>query len=301
MQNLSPDKEIEVNATVKDMILYENSLLIATDNGLIKIYDTKKEAFTRTIKFHKVKDFMGDEVSPRVFSVDRLEHKILALSESGKGGYANLWIEENQKLTQILVAKDKISAIKARFVDEHHILLGLLSNEALLLDIRSHQTLFRTQLSPSKFSDFTLNEDKTKAVFACESGVLSIIDSKIGKILKNLKNIHVDNVYKVDFKQGFISGAGQDRKASIINTQNDSYSFIPASFLIYATALSPLAEKVAFAMDEENNISIYERQSQNKIAILKGQKSTLNTILFKDENTVFSSSDDSTIMLWKLK
>ena len=53
-------------------------------------------------------------------------------------------------------------------------------------------------------------------------------------------------------------------------------------------------------MDEQNNISIYNRQSKAKIAELKGQKSTLNNIVFKDENILFSSSDDSTILMWNL-
>jgi len=54
-------------------------------------------------------------------------------------------------------------------------------------------------------------------------------------------------------------------------------------------------------MDEQNNISIYNRATKTKIAVLKGQKSTLNTILFKDENVLFSSSDDNTVMVWNLK
>ena len=76
--------------------------------------------------------------------------------------------------------------------------------------------------------------------------------------------------------------------------------FLYYVFLIYATGLSPSAKEVAFAMDEQNNISIYTRSSKSKIAELKGQKSTLNTIIFKDENILFSSSDDETVMMWSL-
>ena len=35
-----------------------------------------------------------------------------------------------------------------------------------------------------------------------------------------------------------------------------------------------------------DNISLYTRSAKSKIAELQGQKSTLNTILFKDENAV---------------
>ena len=78
-------------------------------------------------------------------------------------------------------------------------------------------------------------------------------------------------------------------------------NYIEGSFLIYATALSPSAKKVALPMDEKNNISIYKRSSKSKIVELQGQKSTLNTIIFKDEKTLFSSSDDKTVMMWRLK
>lgn len=301
VENFKPFKHIEVNATVKDMQLYENTLLIATDNGFIKVYDIKNNIFIERIDFPKITDFMGDKVSPRVFSVDRLGHKTLALSESGKGGYANLWIDEDKQRKQVLFAKDKISAIKVRFIDEHTILLGLLSNEAVLFDIKNHKEVFRVQLNPSKFSDFALNEDKSQAVFSCESGVLSVIDTHTGKMIKELKSINRDNVYKVDFKKNIIAGAGQDRRGAIYNLHLGLDDFIEGKFLIYATGLSPSSLLVAFAMDEENNISIYDRQSHAKIAELKGQKSTLNTIIFIDEKTLFSSSDDSTIMRWNIK
>jgi WD40 repeat protein len=54
-------------------------------------------------------------------------------------------------------------------------------------------------------------------------------------------------------------------------------------------------------MDEKNNISVYNRQTKEKIALLEGQKSTLNTIVFKDENILFSASEDSRVLMWNLK
>ncbi len=297
---LSPVLEIPVNGTTKDMVLRGDKLLIGTDSGVLQVYDYEAKVFTQTIALPKVKDFIGDMIPPRVFSVDQIEERYLLISDSGKGGYVNLWIHENNVTTQLLSHTDKIAAIKARFITKEHILLGLLSNEAVLFDIQSKKELFRVQLSESKFSDFALNEAKTQAVYACESGVLDVIDTKTGKILKELKSVNVDNVYKVDFKQGIVSGAGQDRRGALYDIVMGTGTYIEGSFLIYATGLSPSAKKVAFAMDEKNNISIYSRTSKSKIAELQGQKSTLNTILFKDENVLFSSSDDSTVMMWQL-
>jgi len=296
---LNPVESIEINGTAKDMVLDGDHLVIATDMGHIEVYDSVKKEKIKEISIPDVKDFMGDIMPARVMSTDTIRGKYLLLSDSGKGGYSNLYIYDDN-LTQLLSADDKKAIIKARFIDASHILLGYLSNEVALLDIKSKKELYRVQLSESKFSDFALNEDKTQAVFSCESGILSVVETKTGKVLKELKGQNLDNVYKVDFKNGMVSGAGQDQRASLYDVASGKGDYIKGHFLIYATALSPSAQKAAFAMDEKNNISVYNTLTKSKIALLKGQKSTLNVIIFKDENRLFSASDDNTVMVWDL-
>jgi len=297
---LMPVDTIEINGTTKDMVLNAGRLVVATDMGHIEVYDIANKQKIKEISIPDIKDFMGDVMPARVMSTDVIGGQYLLLSDSGKGGYSNLHIYD-KNLTQLLSADDKEAIVKARFIDETHILLGYLSNEVALLDIKSKKERYRVQLSESKFSDFALNEDRSQVVFSCESGVLNLVDVKSGKILKELKGQNVDNVYKVDFKHGMISGAGQDQRGSLYDVQTGRGSYIKGEFLIYATALSPSASKVAFAMDEKNNISIYSTSSKSKIALLKGQKSTLNVIIFQDENRLYSASDDSTILVWDLK
>jgi WD40 repeat protein len=264
------------------------------------VYDYVQKKFLKEVTIPTIKDFMGDVIPASIFSVDYIDGKYLLLSDSGIGGYSNLWIHENNETKQLITPDDKKPLIKARFVDSDHILLGYLSDEAALYDLKTKKELYRVQLSESKFSDFALNEDKSMAAFSCESGVISVINTKSGKIFRVLEGINKDNVYKVDFKKDIVSGAGQDRRGSLYNIRTGKGDFIEGHFLIYATGLSPSAKKVAFAMDEQNNISIYRVSDKSKIALLKGQKSTLNVIVFKDETTLFSASDDNTIMMWKL-
>jgi WD40 repeat protein len=296
---LSPVGTIEVNGTAKDMVLHGDRLVIATDMGHIEVYDAASRKKLKEIAVPDVKDFMGDIMPARVMSTDVSGETYLLLSDSGKGGYSDLYIYDGN-LTKIYSAKDKKAIIKARFIDRGHLLLGYLSNEAALLDLKSRKERYRVQLSESKFSDFALNAERSQAVFSCESGVLSLIDVQSGKVLKRLQGENLDNVYKVDFQHGVVSGAGQDQRASVYNAATGRGSHIKGHFLIYATALSPSAEKVAFAMDEKNNISIYRTATKSKIALLKGQKSTLNMIIFQDENRLFSASDDNTVMVWDL-
>ncbi len=297
----TPAQQIKINGNAKDMVVYGNKLYIVTEQGFMQEYDYTAQTFTYTIELPQIKDFAGDMVPARIFSVDYNEGKYLLLSDSGKGGYTNMWIHENNTTKQIFGPENKKALVKARFIDQKHILLAYLSNEAALYDIDAQKELYRVKLSESKFSDFALNADKSLAIFSCESGILSLVDVPSGKVMKELKGMNLDNVYKVDFKQNIVSGAGQDRRGSLYDVTTGRGDYIEGNFLIYATGLSPNAKKVAFAMDERNDISVYDVVTKAKIAVLHGQKSTLNAIIFKDEMTLFSASDDNTVMMWELK
>ena len=300
-ETLSPVLQIEVDGISKDIVVDKQNLYIGTDNGKLQVYDYITKKFTKEITVPKIKDFTGEIVPARVSSVDFADGRYLLLNDSGIGGYVFLRIHENNTTTTLIGPEDKKPIIKARFIDKDHILLGYLGNEAALFDVKNKKELYRVQLAPSKFSDFALTKDKKLAAFGCESGVITVIDVRTGKVVQTLQGINLDNIYKVDIKEGVVVGAGQDRRGSIYDLKSGKGYFIEGDFLIYATGLSPSAKKVAFAMDEQNNISVYKVSTKSKIALLKGQKSTLNAIIFIDENTLFSASDDSTVMMWKLK
>lgn len=299
--SIKPSQSIKVEGNVQDMVYVDNSLIISTNAGKIFNYNLEDNNLSKVVTLPKIKDFMGDEIDANIFSVDYMDGRYLILSDSGKGGYSNLWIKEGDKPKLILNSDDKLSIIKVRFIDKDHALLGLLSNEALLLDIPHKKIIYRVQLEPSKFSDFALNEDRSKAVFSCESGVLSVIDTKNGHLIKKLKGVNKDNVYKVAFRKGIISGAGKDKRGSIYRLESGKGDFFQGSFMIYATALSPRLKKVAFVMDENNDISVYDLQNKNKIATLHGQKGSISVLIFKDKDTLFSAGDDNEVNIWKLK
>jgi WD40 repeat protein len=300
-ETLAPFAQIEVDGISKDIVADQENLYIGTDNGKLQVYNHTTKTFVKEITVPKVKDFTGEIVSARVSSIDHLDGRFLLLNDSGIGGYSFLRIHENNTTTVLLSAEDKRAIVKARFIDKEHILLGYLGNEASLFDVKAKKELYRVQLAPSKFSDFALTKERKLAAFGCESGVITVIETQTGKVVQTLQGINLDNTFKVDIKEGVVVGAGQDRRGAIYDLKSGKGDFIEGDFLIYATGLSPSAKKVAFSMDDQNNISVYTLSTKSKTALLKGQKSTLNAIVFIDETTLFSASDDNTVMMWKLK
>lgn len=296
---LKPVQEIKASGYVYDIAVDQNYLYAGTGSGELQVYDYKNKKFVKTITLPRIKDFMGDEIDPKVFSVDYLNGKYLLLSEA-KSGYRELYIHENNKTKKLISVEERQAIAKAKFVDQDHVFLANLGNEVMLYDLKTKKELYRFQISQSKFSDFALTKDKTIAVVGCESGEITVVDVQKGKVIKILKGQNLDNTYKVDIKNGIVTGAGQDRRGSYYNVQSGRGGFFEGSFLIYATALSPSAKKAAYAINEENDIAVYSLQTNQRTAILHGQKSTLNTIVFLDENTLFSASSDPMIMMWEL-
>ena len=298
---ITPADSLEVNGTAKDMVVRDGKVIVATDTGRAEVFDYATKQLRKEITIPMIKDFTGDTVPAPVFSVDYADGRYLLLSDSGVGGYSNMWLHEANKTMQLVKPEDHEALIKARFVDKDHILLGYLSNEAALYDIPKRKELYRVQLSESKFSDFALNETKTQAVFSNESGILYVIDVASGKVLRKLEGENVDNVFSVAFRKGIVAAGGKDRRAALYDVKTGKGRHIQGKFFIYATALSPSTKYVAFAMDEANDIFIYDTVLMELIAVLKGQKSTLNAIVFKTETELVSAADDNTVLFWKIK
>jgi len=300
-QIYTPVQTVELKGAAKDMVLAGDRLVVGTGESLLQVYDYVQKRFVKEIRIPNIKDFMGDTIPAHVSSVDYMDGRYLLLSDSGKGGYSDLRIHENNVTKKILGAEDEKAVIKARFIDKNHVLLGYLSDEVSLLDLRTKKELYHTQLNESKFSDFALNSDRSMAAFSCESGEITVIETRTGKVLKVLSGQNVDNVFKVDIKKEYVVGGGKDRRASWYNWKTGQGGYFQASFMVYAVGLSPSAELAAYAMDENDDISVYQLGLGSKSAILRGQNSTINTIIFKDDHTVFAASDGKRITIWNIK
>ena len=296
---LVPERTIETAGTVQHIALVEGKIIAGTSAGTLEVYQLSDATKLSQTKFSNIKDFTGDEVAPKVFSVDMLGNTLLAVVQASNGA-RELYLVEEGKPKVLIDATANLFISKAQFVDKKHILVALLSNEIFLWDIQTKKEIYRIQPSSSHFSDFALNETKSRVASACESGEITLFDVLSGKITQVLKGGNVDNVYTVDFKKDKVLCAGQDRRGIVYTLQNSTYERFDGSFLIYAGALSPSVTLGAFAFNEQNDIVVFDLATKAKVHTLKGQKSTLNTIIFATEKELVSSSDDQFIMIWRI-
>lgn len=297
---LKPHKILKASGNVKDILLENNILYAGTDAGSVDIFDLATDTLIDSIKvpsFHD--DIYDEEVTSTIYSLDKVGDKIVLLS-SYKGVQKRLYIYENKVLNEVKDIDPNLMIIKVRFIDNDSVLLGLLSNELIRYDVRKNKQIYRVKLSESSFGDMSLSIDKKEVVIGCESGTIYLVDVQSGALKSIIQGANKDKNYKVDLKNGLVLSAGQDGIAGLYNLKNSTFKTLEASFLIYAGILNADGSKAAYAFNEENEIIVVDTQEHKKAYLLSGQKSTLNAIVFRDNKSLISASDDEFIMLWQL-
>jgi len=181
---LSPRSIIQARGNVQHIALSEGKIIAGTSVGTVEIFKMEDASKLAQIVLPTIKDFTGDEVAPKVFSVDMLGNTLLAVVQASSGA-RELYLIEEGKPKVLIDAHANLFISKAKFVDKNRILVALLSNEFLLWDIGAHKEIYRVQPSSSHFSDFALNETKTMVASSCESGEITVFDALSGNIIKS--------------------------------------------------------------------------------------------------------------------
>ncbi len=300
-KDLTPSKIFKSQGSVISLIYNNGKLYAGTDQGSVDIFDANSTKLIDRVKLPEMLDFMGDKTLRKVYSVDILDGTLLFATEDSKGYRSVFTYNKEDNLTQIISLKDKLLVQKIAYVSKDKILLGLLGNELILFDIKNHKRIYSKQVSQSKFSDFAIDETKTKLVIADESGDIPLIEVKSGKILKMFKGENLDNIFQIDYKSGLIIGAGQDRKCSIYKDDGSKSYSQKADFLIYSAGLSPDGTVAGFAINEDNEISVFSTQTKSETHRLKGHSTTLTNMIFINNDELYSSSEDENILYWNLK
>ncbi len=306
--SLQPSHIFQADGPVTDIISKNDTIMVSTSVGSINIFDIKTKKRTKKITIAKIKDFMGDLIDPKIYSLDLYKNKLLFTAQ-GQKGYREVFLYENNKLTK-LISSDKMLLIgKSAFVNTNQIIFSTLGNEMYLYDLIQKKIIWKLNIKKandtfnSKFSDFAINEKRDLVVVADESGDLKIVDIKKAKIIKYLESRNLDNVFQVDFKNNKIITAGQDGKCVFynLNTDQDYYLREKKRFLIYVAGLTPSGDKGAFSSDEENNITVFDTTTKRKLFKLENNLMTPSSLLFINEDEIFVTTDSNKFNYYNLK
>ncbi|MEA3498644.1 MAG: WD40 repeat domain-containing protein, partial [Campylobacterota bacterium] len=292
-----------------DIVHSENKIYISTDASSVDIFDLDTKKLIEKITVPKIKDFMGDEIDAKIYNVDVYKNKVLLTAQASKG-FREIHIYEDGKTNIVLSIEKRMFVSKAKFLDNEHILFSLLSNEMYLYNYKTKEILWQLSVKPedatfnSTFADFALNEDKTLAIVADESGDLKIVDIKKAKVIKVLAGKNLDKVFKVDIKNNKIITAGQDGRCVVYNLKDNSDYFLreePNWFLIYGAGLSPSGKLGAYSSDEENNVTVFNTETKNKLFKLTQNLMTLSSLLFISEDEIFVTTDSNKFNYYNIK
>lgn len=297
METIRPKKVFITNGNVQSIVYKDGKLYSGSDSGLVEVFNVTSKKSIKKIKLPKIKDFIGNNIPPKIYSIDVMDKNILIVSQ-GEKGYRDLFLHTNEGLKHIIKIDKKMFIKKASFISRTQIVFALLSNQIGLYDITKNKIIYLNQVSGSSFSHFMLSEDKKTIATTDESGVVRILDTTTGKTSKTMKAINLDKIYQLDYKKGSILTAGQDRKA-VFYKGNTFYS-LNFNFLLYSCALSDDALKGAIAYNEKNEVLVFDTTTRNYLYNLVGQEATMTQILFGSSNEVFVSSDSEKINYFKL-
>jgi WD40 repeat protein len=298
-KDLTPSFTLQTSGLVNDFVIDEDKLYVATDEGIIDIFDFVNQKRVSQIKIKPTLNNSNELLTSNILSVDRYKGKTLIVS-TGKNGYKNLFLHDGEKLTQILSEKDKKSIRKARFIDEDNFIFGSVSYDLSRFSTNDNYTVYKNQIAQSAFSDLELSRDKKSMVSVAENGEVTVTSTKSGKILRKPKAINLDNIYKVAYQNGVIITAGQDRRVAIYQKDKKPY-FIKSDFLVYAVGLSPSGKIGVYSCDEKSNLQLFDVKSGKKLHRLIGHFALPSTIRFFDEDGFFSAGYERKIFYWHLK
>jgi len=300
-QEIRPTLKIKTSGAITDFFIENSKVVLSTDGGTIETYNVKTGKQTDFVQLPLMKDFMGDDIPTKIYSIDKVLGKLLLVTQ-GNHGFRNMFIYENGQPEEIFNAeRDKLMIKKVRWINHNTILLGLMSNDLILFDIGQRQTICELSISPYTFSDFSLTADKEFVFTADESGIVHKIKVNNCEIKQEFTGINVDNIYQLVTKNGVVITAGQDRRVGVYNTITGNNYFLQKDFLVYSVGLNADGSVGAYSATEDNKISVFKTASRNESYVLSGHESIVTKMAFFDDHTFISAGDDQYLMIWEIE
>lgn len=293
---LHPKVIVKTSAQVLDMVVRNGVLWASTADGKAFAVSDKGK-ISHSVAIAPLTNYDGETQPQKIMSLD-LSPEGTTLALAGEDG--RLYTSREGKLFKTAFSTRTVIK-KIAFVSENKVILALLSNEIVFFDLAANKTIKSLSGGTSPLSDMALSEDRKIAAIAGEAGIVSLIDTGTMALKRHIKGGNVDNIYKIDYKNGRIITAGQDRRAIVYDVaRNAVLARFDASFLIYGAALSPSGSIGVISRDEENRLSVVDVAKRRATETAAGHGATLNRIVFLDERRFASSADENKILLWEI-
>ena len=294
-----PTKKIIFDYYISKITYNKKYLVAGLENGKIVIKDFNTLKTIDTIILPKIHDFTGDLIPMPIYSLDLIEDKLLILAEIEEAKRKFFIYDlKSKKLSSIFTTKNTL--MKANFITKDKIFFSLLSDEAMLYDLKNKKIVYKTQVGNYVFSTHVINNNKTLALFGDESGSLKIVDIKTGKKIKEIKGFNKDKTLSIGIQKNLVINGSSDKRIGVYNIKNGYLKVaLTSAFLPYAVALNPNLNNFAFQYDEKNSIAIFSIYKK-LLFLLKGHNMALNGIKYIDPKTIISFSP-SEILIWKIK
>lgn len=300
-QTIVPQSIIDLKSPVNDFVLENDLIYTAGSNGKLNCININTSAEIWSLTLPSIKDFMGDEIAPKLLAIDKLSgEETLLVATQGKSGYRNVYLIKDRKADKIIEdLREKWMISEVKFMNEKLMVISLISNEIILYDISKRKVVYKIQTGHSTLSDMCFNDDKSELAIADESGVVNIIHTISGKAVKQLKGANLDKVNQLSYRKGTIVTAGQDRRLGIYTIDTGQAAHLESEFLIFNTGLSPDCKYIVYTANEQHQMKVVELSSQKTLLILQGHKAIVTKIQF-DTNTIISSAEDGLICIWDI-
>jgi len=297
-KEITPYKYITASDAVSDFVKVNDTLIIGTEEGIIDIYDLKKDKMVDKIILEKQINIFNDEMGILIISVDYLDSKLVFLTRR-LNTWGDLYIYENKKLTKLIDNSQHITLQKVAFVNKDLVIISTMGNELMLFSIKDKKFIYKKQLNLASFSDFTLSEDKKYIFTSDETPLIYKIEILSGKIVKEYKKANKRDIFSIDYKNNLLLSGGKDKRI-ILYKSPTNFKYIKADFFVYTVALNSDATLAAFDKNEENDISIIDTKTLEELYLLKGHNQTTIKIDFYKQNELISADEDNKLMFWKL-
>ena len=298
-KEITPYKYVQASEAVSDFEKVGNILIIGTEEGIIDIYDLKKDKRIDQVKLPKFKNILGDYMRSLILSVDYANERLLFVSRV-LDGWRELYIYEDKTLTKLIDKTEKMTLQEVKFVDAQRAVIMTMSNELILFDIKAKKILYRKQLNYASFSDIVLDEEHKYLYTSDETPMITKIEINSGKIVDKYRKANKRDIFSIDYKNKMLLSGGKDKRVILYETP-EKYKMTKGEFFIYGVSLNPDASKAAFVKNEESTISVIDTETMKETDLLLGHKQTIIKIDFYTDNELITADEDDRLMFWKLE